>query len=103
MTSPYICSILLNSAAVLLLAAILLTMVRLIKGPTVFDRILSFDGIGVSMIGLLVITSILWNSSQFLDAILVYCIFGFFGTVAFSYYLHLTYELEDSEEGSIND
>jgi multisubunit Na+/H+ antiporter MnhF subunit len=55
------------------------------------DRLLCLDTFAVTLVGIMVILSMKWKTSFYLDLILVFSTFGFLSTVAFSYYLHKTY------------
>jgi multicomponent Na+:H+ antiporter subunit F len=72
---------------VMLTAAVLLALVRLRRGPSVLDRILSFDLIGTSVVGMIVLLSVAWHTTVFLEVILIVSLLGFFTTVAFVFYL----------------
>lgn len=48
----------------------LLYVIRVIKGPTVPDRVVALDGIGINLIAMTALVSILLNTSAFLDIIL---------------------------------
>ena len=56
---------------VILLSAVI-TFYRVIKGPTVFDRIAAMDSIGVMFLVLLVLLSYFFNRKIFIDVALVY-------------------------------
>jgi multicomponent Na+:H+ antiporter subunit F len=79
--------------AFLIISLILLTIAmlglfyRLIKGPTVPDRVVALDALGVSLIGIIALTSMLLDTSAFLEVILLLSILSFIGTVAFSIFL----------------
>jgi len=60
---------------------------RVIKGPTIADRVVALDAIGISLVSLIALVSILLDTSAFLDIILLIGILAFIGTVAFSKYL----------------
>ena len=88
--------------------SVLCSLIRLGLGPTVMDRILAFDSIAVSIVGLVVTLSIKWRSSDYMDIILLFTILGFFGTAAFSLFLHRAYKPHADrgsgpEEGGGND
>lgn len=71
----------------ILCLALLLVMVRLIRGPKFADRIVALDliiTIGIAIIGVFAILS---EKSTFLDAAMLLALIGFLGTIAFSYYL----------------
>lgn len=77
-----------------LTAAILLGLFRLARGPTLLDRILSFDLIATCAVGMTVLLSARWQTPVYLELILIFSLLGFIGTVAFVFHLHKT------EEGS---
>ena len=78
--------------------AIALGMVRLARGPTVIDRIMAFDLITTSAVGMIVLLSIQWKTAMYLELILIFSLLGFFGTVAFVYYLSRTQDLEQPSQ-----
>lgn len=78
----------------LLTLAIVCGLARLARGPTVIDRIVAFDLITTSAVGMIVLLSIQWKSAMYLELILIFSLLGFFGTVAFVYYLSRTEDLE---------
>ncbi len=78
----------------LLTLAIGCGLVRLARGPTVIDRIMAFDLITTSVVGMIVLLSIQWKSALYLELILIFSLLGFFGTVAFVHYLNRTHDLE---------
>lgn len=72
---------------VILTAAILAGLWRMVLGPTILDRILSFDMIAICSVAYMGILSIRWDTTFFLELILIFTLLGFFGTVAFVFYL----------------
>lgn len=82
----------------LLSLAIGLSLLRLVRGPTVIDRIIAFDLIATAAVGMVVLLSIQWQTALYLELILIFSLLGFFGTVAFVYYLSRTEDLERPEE-----
>ena len=60
---------------------------RLIIGPSVPDRVVALDTLGVALIAMIGLISILADTSFFLDIILLLAILAFIGTVAFSKFL----------------
>lgn len=87
-------TIILYVAFCVLTLAIALGMLRLARGPTVIDRIMAFDLITTSAVGMIVLLSIQWKTAMYLELILIFSLLGFFGTVAFVYYLSRTQDLE---------
>jgi multisubunit Na+/H+ antiporter MnhF subunit len=84
----------------ILTLAIVLGLLRLARGPTVIDRIMAFDLITTSAVGMIVLLAIQWRTALYLELILIFSLLGFFGTVAFVYYLSRTQDLESPTENS---
>ena len=72
---------------VLLATAMLLGFYRMAKGPTVVDRILAFDAVVLCTVGFTSLLSRWWRSEFFIELILIVSSLGFFGTVAFVFFL----------------
>ena len=80
-TVIYLCLAILAAAAALALG-------RLLKGPTVLDRIIGFDLVAICIVGMMVVLSVWWNTHLFIEIMLIFSLLGFVGTVAFVCYLH---------------
>ncbi|MBT2575626.1 Na(+)/H(+) antiporter subunit F1 [Bacillus sp. ISL-51] len=65
----------------------LLYVIRVIKGPTVPDRVVALDAIGINLIAMTALVSILLKTTAFLDIILLLGILSFIGTIAFAKFL----------------
>lgn len=74
-------------AMLLLSISVLLTLFRVIKGPTVHDRILALDSIGYTIIGIVALLSIHLDSHAYMETILLIGILAFLGTMALSRYM----------------
>src|SRR3954452_12786851 len=74
------------TALMMVAAAILITFVRLVRGPTLPDRVVALDLIGVSSVGLMVLGAAASGEREFLDAAIVIALLGFLGTVAYARY-----------------
>ncbi len=70
------------AAAVLLLATLALLLVRAVKGPTVFDRLLAANTIGTVSVLLLAVIGFLTGRPDFLDLAIVYGLLNVVGTIA---------------------
>lgn len=77
----------LKTSLVLFMIATALTLYRVIKGPSLPDRAIALDTIGVILISAIAIVSILLKTKAFLEAILILGILAFIGTIAFSKYI----------------
>lgn len=93
--------ILVELAFYILIVATLLGFFRLVRGPTVIDRIMSFDSVVLCAVGLIVLLSRTWETPVFLELILIVSCLGFFGTVALVSYLKRT--LPDTDSSSEDD
>jgi len=78
---------LLHVALAIVSISILITFGRLIKGPTLPDRVVAVDLMGVSAVGMMVLGAATTGQREFLDAAIVIALLGFFGTVAYSRYV----------------
>ena len=74
-------------ALVFFMLAIGLLLYRVIVGPTLPDRAIALDTIGVNLISAIAIVSIVLHTKAFLEAILILGILAFIGTIAFSKYI----------------
>jgi multicomponent Na+:H+ antiporter subunit F len=64
-----------------------LTFVRLVLGPTLPDRVVALDLMGVLAVGMLAAYDVAANQPVLLDPAAVLALVGFLGTVAFARYL----------------
>ncbi len=74
-------------AFALVSVAFILSLVRLIKGPDVPDRILALDTLYINSIALLILLGLYLGSALYFEAALLIAVMGFVGTVALSKYL----------------
>jgi multicomponent Na+:H+ antiporter subunit F len=74
-------------ASTMLALAAGMTFIRLLKGPTLPDRVIAIDLIGVLMVCLLVVTAAATAQQAFLDVAMVVALISFVGTVAYSRYI----------------
>jgi multicomponent Na+:H+ antiporter subunit F len=67
--------------------ALLVAFIRLVKGPTLPDRIVAMDLIGMLVVGLIVVLAGWSGVHATLDAAIVIALVGFLGTVAYATYV----------------
>lgn len=67
--------------------ALLLNVWRLIKGPSIPDRILALDTMCINTIAVIVLYGLHNNTSLYFEAALLIAMLGFVGTVALCKYL----------------
>jgi len=71
----------------MLAVAALVTLVRLLRGPTLPDRVVAIDLIGVLIVGLIVLEAAATGERAFLDVAMVIALVSFVGTVAYARYV----------------
>ena len=71
--------------------ALLLALVGLVKGPTLPDRVVAMDLIGVLVVALIVVLAASNDVTATLDAAIVIALVGFVGTVAYATYVEQGY------------
>ncbi len=89
-------------ATIALLVALTLVVVRVIAGPTVFDRVLALNTIGTLAIVLVATVGFLLGRPEWLDIALTYGLLNLIGTMAaLKYFRHgdLAYDPSDEENG----
>ncbi len=65
-----------------ILLAMVLVLIRLIKGPTLYDRVLAVNSFGTHTVLLIGVVGF-WNGRpDFLDIALLYALINFVGTIA---------------------
>ncbi len=71
----------------LLGVAILLSFMRLLKGPDLPDRILALDTLYINSIALVILLGLHLSSALYFEAALLIALMGFVGTIGLSKYL----------------
>jgi len=71
----------------MLVAALLLAFVRLVRGPSLPDRVIALDLISMIIAGMIAAYVVWMRQPVMLDAVTVMAVISFFGTVAFARYL----------------
>lgn len=79
--------IVLYIAFVFLMTAMLITLVRLLKGPTINDRIAAMDLISSIIMGVILVYAVFIQNAIYFDVPLVISLISFIGTIAVSTYL----------------
>ena len=72
----------------LLGTAIVLAFCRLLRGPSLPDRVVALDLMATLIIALSATYAVATGQHAYLDAAIVLALITFLGTVAFAYYLH---------------
>jgi len=90
--------IMLITALALFGIAIAIALVRIIIGPSLPDRVIALDMIGVNLLSSIAIISIIMHTKAFLEAILILGILAFISTIAFSKYMERGVIIERKRE-----
>jgi multicomponent Na+:H+ antiporter subunit F len=86
------------------LTAMALALVRALRGPTVFDRIVSVNAFGTLTVVLIAVHGFLTGRPEFLDIALAYALISFIGVIAVTKYLTITPGMQpdsDDDKGDL--
>ena len=86
----------------LFLSAIL-TITRLILGPSILDRVLAFDAIALCAAGMAILFSLETFSFYFLEILLLFSLLGFTSVLGYLDYLGSLKKIKDSEKNDTHD
>ncbi|UJL46235.1 Na(+)/H(+) antiporter subunit F1 [Virgibacillus sp. NKC19-16] len=67
--------------------SIAIALIRIVIGPSLPDRVVALDMIGVNLVSGIAIISVLLGTRSFLEVILILAILAFVSTIAFSKYI----------------
>ncbi|MBC9072261.1 K+/H+ antiporter subunit F [Thauera sp. CAU 1555] len=73
----------LNFGYVAVSMAVLLNLWRLLRGPSLMDRVLAVDTMVINVIALIILFGIQQRTTVFFEAALLFAMFGFVSTVAY--------------------
>ena len=71
-----------STATAAILVTMVMALIRAVRGPTVFDRILAVNMFGTKTVLILALLNFLMGRPEFLDIALVYALINFIGTIA---------------------
>ncbi|GIP31875.1 Na(+)/H(+) antiporter subunit F [Paenibacillus sp. J2TS4] len=78
--------------------SILACMYRLLKGPSMADRIAALDTIGVNLLAMVAIICMLQKTQAYMDTILLIGILSFIGTTALARYIERGVVIERGDD-----
>ncbi|MVP01893.1 Na(+)/H(+) antiporter subunit F1 [Paenibacillus lutrae] len=90
-------NLLLLSLAILSVA-VLGCMYRLLKGPSMADRIAALDTIGIILLSMIAVICMLLRTQAYMDIILLIGILSFIGTTAFARYIERGAVIENGDD-----
>jgi len=76
-----------QTALVILVVALGLAFLRLVKGPSMPDRVVALDLIATLLVGVIAVSAVETGDVIFLRVAMVVALFSFIGTIGFSWYL----------------
>lgn len=71
-----------GAAALALVIAVCLMLIRALKGPSVYDRVLAINSLGTKVVLLLGVIGFLTGRPDFLDIAILYALINFVATIA---------------------
>ena len=74
-------------AVLALVALMLLSMVRLLKGPTSADRVVALDAINTLVVAAMIVLGVVFRQIIFIDVAIIYALLSFVGTLYIAKYL----------------
>lgn len=74
--------------------ALLLTFARLLRGPSLPDRVIALDMMATLGIGVVAVYAVYTGQPAFLDVAILLSLLVFLGTVGFAYYIERRGKLE---------
>jgi len=83
---------------VMIMAGVLLAMVRLIKGPSLPDRVVALDTMTVLIVAFCGLYTLDSGSTAFLDVAIVLALIGFLATVALARFVERKTKRPDAED-----
>ena len=87
-------------SSIIILLGVLIVLYRVIKGPTLLDRILAVNFVGTKTIVLMALVGFMNGRPDFLDIALVYALINFVATIAVLKFLLRGQELKaDRQQG----
>ena len=89
-----------HAATVLTVLGLVLAFIRLIRGPSLPDRVVSVDLITVLAVAIAGLLAITYTEPDFLDIAVALALVAFLATVAFAWYAERTTELLNRDGGA---
>lgn len=73
---------------IILALSALMAIWRLLAGPSILDRVISFDMVAICIVGMIILISVRAGHPLFIEIMLIFSLLGFVGTIAFVSFLH---------------
>ena len=72
---------------IILLLSTVISFYRLFRGPSLVDRVVALDLIGMLLAGTIILTASFWRQSVYLDAVIAFSMISFLATVGIARYM----------------
>ena len=70
----------------LVLVSVIISLIRFIKGPTAYDRMIAVDAVASLILILIVLLAFIIDNMMLIDIAILYAVLNFIGTLAVSKY-----------------
>lgn len=70
-----------TTVAAILAALLVLSLIRLVKGPTAPDRVVAMDAVNTLVVAGMIVLGIVYRQIIFIDVAIVYALLSFVGTL----------------------
>jgi len=97
MTSAVFLSMAIQASLMLILLGLAVALIRLVKGPSLADRVVALDMMTVTIISFCGVYAVFMDEPSFLDVAIVLALVGFLATVALARYAEKRLQQEDAE------
>jgi len=82
-----IVEVILTVSMVIIAASIAITFIRVVRGPSLADRVISLDILTIIAAGMTAVIAMLAGSKTIVDISVLLALLSFLSTVAFAYYM----------------
>ena len=86
------------AVGLLLLLAMAMTLVRALRGPTVFDRILAVNMFGTTTVLMISVVGFAVTAPDLVDIAVIYALISFTGTIAVLRFIEVDHIRRDAEK-----
>jgi multicomponent Na+:H+ antiporter subunit F len=84
---PTLLSVVTGLSLTLVALSIVLAFVRVLRGPSLPDRVMALDMIGLMSVSVIVLTAIASDEAVLIDAAIALALISFLGTLAFARFI----------------
>ena len=77
-------------AMIIILAAMVITFIRMVKGPSLPDKVVALDLMAFQSYGFIIVFSLVNDEAVYLDIVLVSALVIYLGTITVAMYLNKT-------------